>query len=142
MGVLSAGPPSVKTTVALSSCEAEYMAQTQASKEAIWITRLLAELDLGHQAPKIPVTIKADNQGAIALTKDPKFHTRTKHIDIQWHFVREKILSGAVEFKYCPTDQMAADGLTKALDKVKFSRFVRLIGMSEDISQWERELKG
>ena len=69
-------------SIALSSSEAEYMAQTQASKEAIWLSRLLSELDVGFRLPKPPVLIKADNQGAIALTKDPRFHSRTKHIDI------------------------------------------------------------
>ena len=66
----------LQTCVALSSCEAEYMAQTQASKEAIWISRLLKELDMGFDLPGTPVTIKADNQGAIALAKDPKFKPR------------------------------------------------------------------
>ena len=105
------------------------MAQTQASKEAIWITRLLGELDLGFGLPGAPVTIKADNQGAIALSEDPKFHSRSKHIDIQWHFVREKVKQGAVRFEYCPTADMAADGLTKALNKVKFARFLELAGL-------------
>jgi len=116
-------------TVALSSCEAEYMAQTQATKESIWVTNLLNELDLGFDLPSTPVTIKADNKGAIALSKDARFHTRTKHIDIQWHFVREKVENGTVIFDYCPTGEMAADGLTKALDKVKFGRFVSLMGL-------------
>ena len=119
----------LQNSVALSSCEAEYMAQTQASKEAIWITRLLGELDLGFGLPGAPVTIKADNQGAIALSEDPKFHSRSKHIDIQWHFVREKVKQGAVRFEYCPTADMAADGLTKALNKVKFARFLELAGL-------------
>ena len=119
----------LQTCVALSSCEAEYMAQTQASKEAIWIAQLLKELDLGFGLPGHPVTIKADNQGAIALAGDPKFHSRTKHIDVQWHYVREQVDKGAVQFEYCPTNEMAADGLTKPLDKVKFNRFVGQLGL-------------
>ena len=67
------------------------MAQTQAAKEAIWLTRLLSELDVGLGLPSKPVLIKADNQGAIALASDPRFHTRTKHIDIRWHFVRDQV---------------------------------------------------
>ena len=115
--------------IALSSCEAEYMAQTQASKEAIWITRLLKELDLGFNLPTSPVSIQADNQGAIALSGDPRFHSRTKHIDVQWHFVREQVEKKAVSFDYCPTNNMAADGLTKPLDRLKFARFIDLMGM-------------
>ena len=116
-------------SVALSSCEAEYMAQTQASKEALWLTRLLKELDLELGLPKPPVIIRADNQGAIALTKDPKYHSRTKHIDIQWHFVRDQVECGAIRFHWIETIRMAADGLTKALEKSKFERFVALIDM-------------
>ena len=58
------------------------MAQTQASKEAIWLSRLLSKLDVGFELLKPPVLIKADNQGVIALTKDPRFYSRIKHIDI------------------------------------------------------------
>src|SRR5436309_1357960 len=73
-------------TVALSSCEAEYMASTQATKEAIWLGRFLAEL--GYEGSDIDsVTIMGDNQGAIALASNPEYYARTKHIDIQWHFV-------------------------------------------------------
>lgn len=109
------------------------MAQTQASKEAIWLKRLIKELDLdgtllAEQSNK-PVIIKADNQGAIHLSKDPKFHTRTKHIDVQWHYVRDQVQSGAIDFVYCPTTDMAADGLTKPLDRIKFKAFIEQMGL-------------
>ena len=123
----------LQTCVALSSCESEYMAQTQASKEAVWISRLLKELDLGYGLPSMPVSIKADNQGAIALSTDPKFHSRTKHIDVQWHFVREMVEKGCIRLEYCPTEEMAADGLTKPLEKVKFGRFIRQIGLTTKV---------
>ena len=116
-------------SIALSSCEAEYMAQTQAAKEAIWLTRLFSELDVGLGLPKAPVLIKADNQGAIALASDPRFHSRTKHIDIQWHFVRDQVETGAVEFQWVRTSEMVADGLTKALTNEKFATFIRQIGL-------------
>ena len=54
-----------------------------------------------------------DNQGFISLAKDPVFHSRTKHIDIKFHFLREKVEEGIIELEYMPTDQMVADGLTK-----------------------------
>ena len=108
------------------------MAQAQAAKEAIWLTRLLSELDVGLGLPAKSVLIKADNQGAIALTKDPRFHSRTKHIDIQWHFVRDQVEIGAVQFECVVTNQMAADGLTKALSNEKFGAFVRQIGLHAD----------
>ena len=105
------------------------MAQTQASKKAIWLTRLLSEIDVGFGLPSNPVLIKADNQGAIALTEDPRFHSRTKHIDIQWHFVRDQVETGAVVFEWVATRDMVADGLTKALSNNKHMVFVHQIGL-------------
>nr|CCA21918.1 PREDICTED: copia proteinlike putative [Albugo laibachii Nc14] len=64
-------------------------------------------------------TIYEDNQGCIALAKNPVFHSRTKHIDIKFHFLREKVEDGVIVLEYKPTDEMIADGLTKALGKVK-----------------------
>lgn len=116
------------------------MAQTQAAKEAVWLSRLLSELDVGFGLPKPPVLIKADNQGAIALTQDPRFHSRTKHIDIQWHFVRDQVETGAVKFQWVPTNDMAADGLTKALSNEKFTQFVYQLGLKKEQSNmtvWE-----
>jgi len=107
-----------QATVALSSCEAEYMAQKQATKEAIWLKRLLdldGPLSAVHHKP---VLINADNQDDVALSKDPKFRTRTKHIAIHWHFVREQVVLKAVDITYLQTDHMAADGLTKPLDRI------------------------
>jgi hypothetical protein len=72
-------------TIALSTTEAEYMANTQATKEAIWITKLM--MDLGYMEEKKMMVIRCDNQGAISLTKNPTHHARTKHIDVQHHFV-------------------------------------------------------
>jgi len=113
--------------VALSSCESEYMGETQATKEAIWLRRLLAGL-LGHEEPMATV-IFGDNQGAIALAKNPQFHARTKHIDIQHHFVREKQAEGEVDVQYTPTERQIADGLTKALPKDVFEAFRKALGL-------------
>jgi hypothetical protein len=115
-------------TVALSSCEAEYMAETQAAKEAIWLRRLLTEL--GYTSPDVQtVRIYADNQGAIALAKNPEYHARTKHIDTQWHFVREQAELGTIRLDYVPTDRQLADGFTKPLGGTKFKEFVRGLGL-------------
>jgi hypothetical protein len=72
-------------TIALSTTEAEYMANTQAIKETIWITKLM--MDLGYMEEKKVMVIRCDNQGAISLTKNPTHQARTKHIDVQNHFV-------------------------------------------------------
>ena len=77
-----------QSTVALSSTEAEYMALTEAAQEAIWLKAFLHEL--GAMNSDEAVKIYEDNQGSIALAKNPKFHKRTKHIDIRYHFVLER----------------------------------------------------
>jgi len=114
--------------VALSSTEAEYIALTEATKEAIWMRSLLTEMQLDDNESKV-VLINMDNQGAMALTRNPQFHQRTKHIDIRYHFVRHVEANGGIKLAYTPTDQMIADGLTKPLQPVKFRRFIELIGL-------------
>ena len=84
--------------MALSTTEAEYMVITHAAKEVVWLQLLLQEL--GHK-DKSPLTIYEDNQGSISLSKNPVYHSRTKHIDIRYHFIREKVISKEVEIKYC-----------------------------------------
>jgi hypothetical protein len=86
-------------TIALSTTEAEYMASTQATKEAIWMTKLMKEL--GYMKEKKAMVIRCDNQGAISLTKNPTQHAQTKHIDVQHHFVRERVENGEITFEYC-----------------------------------------
>jgi hypothetical protein len=91
------------------------MVNTQATKKTIWITKLM--MDLGYMEEKKMMVIRCDNQGAISLTKNPTHHTRTKHIDVQHHFVLAWVENGEVWFEYCPTEHMVADVLTKALSK-------------------------
>lgn len=117
-----------QSTVALSSTEAEYMALTQAAKEAIWLRRLLAELGFRTQEPTI---IHEDNQSAIALAKNPVYHARSKHIDIQHHFIRDKVESGEVDLSYTPTENMIADVLTKPLPKTRFRDLVISMGLRQ-----------
>jgi hypothetical protein len=113
-------------TVALSSVEAEYMASTQATKEAIWWRTFLKELRVNTSSATL---IFSDSQGSIALGKNPEYHARTKHIDIQHHFIREHISNGNVTFQFITTDGMAADVLTKPLSREKHQRMLELIGI-------------
>jgi len=101
-------------TVALSTTEAEYMAASQSAKEAIWLRQLMADVGCVQDEA---TTIMCDNQGCIALAKNPKHHSRTKHIDVQHHFIREKIEDEIIDLRYCPTEHMVADVLTKALGR-------------------------
>ena len=87
-----------------------------------------SELNPSDQATKTMV-IYCDNQGAMALAKNPQFHARSKHIDIQHHYVREQVTAGNVSLEYVPTERQVADGLAKALCKDKFDRFRDLIGL-------------
>jgi transposase InsO family protein len=128
--MLAGGPVSWSAkrqhTVATSSCEAEYIGQCNAAKEAVWLRLLLSEM--GH--PQDGATpIHADNQSAIALASNPEYHARSKHIDIQYHYVREKVDDQTVTFVYTPTAEMIADGLTKPLEKVKHARFLQLLNL-------------
>jgi hypothetical protein len=113
---LSKGPISWKsqrqTTVALSSTEAEYMALTAATKEAIWMKKLV-EYITGATYPA--VEIKEDNQSTIKLVNNPVLHSRTKHIDIKYHFTRDSVKNGHIKINYCGTKDMIADILTKPL---------------------------
>ena len=114
-------------SVALSSTESEYMALLHALKEQIWILRFLSEI--GYEANDQNV-IYCDNQSAIALAHNPEHHARTKHIDIQYHFVRNCVEDGRTRLKYCPTEDMVADGLTKALGPDRHRRLAKAMGMS------------
>ena len=128
---LSGGPVSHQSkqqaTVALSSTEAEYMATTEAGKEALWIARFLAAL--GYRLPGHPVSLKADNRGAIMLTANPEFHRRTKHIEVRHHWIREKVDSKEIVITYISTKDMVADGLTKALNPKPFRAFRAMMGL-------------
>jgi hypothetical protein len=113
-------------TVALSSTESEYMALLHALKEQIWVLRFLREIgyDISDQN-----VIYCDNQSAIALARNPEHHARTKHIDIQYHFVRNCVEDGTTRLEYCPTEDMVADGLTKALGPERHRKLAKLMGM-------------
>ena len=108
--------------------EAEYMAATEATREAVWWRSFLTEL--GMKLPS-PSTIISDSQGSIALAKNPAFHSRTKHIDIKHHFVREQVAAGVIVMKHVPTEDMVADVLTKPLSRDRHVKLIKVVlGMS------------
>ena len=114
--------------VALSSTEAEYIAVTHATKEAMWLRAFFSEV-YSPALTKAPSLLLCDNKSAIALAKDDAFHSRTKHIDIRYHFIREAIDNGLINLDYCPTEDMAADMFTKILPRVKVDYFSELVGL-------------
>ena len=109
------------------------MGHTQATKEAVWLITLLQELNtpcsidvtrnLATHLTIYSVIIHCDNQGAISFKKNLRSHVRSKHIDIQGHYQRNKIEDGTVELRYIPIDQQIVDKLTKLLSKDKFLVF-------------------
>jgi len=96
--------------VALSSCEAEYIAGSYAACQAIWIESMLSELKI--QVRK-PIVLHLDNKSAINLAKNPILHGRSKHIEARFHFLREQVNHGKLEVKQCPSESQLADILTK-----------------------------
>jgi hypothetical protein len=114
-------------TVAKSTTEAEYMALSQAASEALWFRSFLYELGMSN---KEPILIYGDNQGALKIAQNPQFHNRTKHIDIVYHFIREKISKGQIKVIFVPTKEMIADILTKAINPRQFKYLLEKAGMS------------
>ena len=112
--------------ISLSTTEAEYVAATHATKEALWLRNLIGQV-FGDILD--PTTLYCDNQSAIALAKDHQYHARTKHIDIRFHFIRWAIDEGKLKMTYCPTGEMLADAFTKALPSTKVKHFASAMGL-------------
>jgi hypothetical protein len=114
--------------VALSSCEAEYIATTTAAAQALWLSRMLAKL-LGRKVDV--VELKVDSKSALALAKNPVFHERSKHIRIKYHFIRDCLEDGSIKASHITTTDQLADILTKSLEKSKFQEMRERIGLQQ-----------
>ena len=97
--------------VTISTAEAEYTALACAAQEAVWLQQL--------NKPAETIMINEDNQFAIAMSKNPQFHGRAKHVDIKFHFIRKLLEKEKMTLKFCPSVNMIADMLTKGLGKGK-----------------------
>lgn len=109
-----------------STTEAEFVALAESVKEAIWLRRLLSSLEF---PPRTPTIILLDNQGAIQLVKNPKYHKRTKHIETKYYLIREKYERKQIDVHYVHTKQQLADLLTKALPRETFHQLRDLQGL-------------
>ena len=125
-----------QTSVALSTAEAEYIAASTASREAVWLQKLLADI---FDSELEPTVIHCDNQSCIKLSENPVFHDRSKHIEIKYHFIRDVVQRGAVKLQYIRTDEQITDILTKPLSRLKFVYFRDKLGVVENVSLAERE---
>lgn len=113
----------VQDSVTLSSAAAEYVAQSNVTMAVNWLIGLLGELGF---MPKLPVTVFSDNQSAISIATNEK---RTKHIDVRYHYTREKVSNGTIKLDYCPTEDNVADIFTKALPAAKHKKFALALGL-------------
>lgn len=114
-------------TIAVSSTKAEYVALSNASKQAVWMKRLINDLQVIDRIDMLPML--GDNTSSIKMTKNDEFHGRTKHIDIQHHFIREPMEKNEISIDYINTKDMLADDFTKALGRPEFHNHRRRIGM-------------
>ena len=117
-----------QNVVALSSYEAEYTATTTAATQALWLSRMLAEL-LGRKVDV--VELKVDSKSALALAKNPVFYERSKHIRIKYHFIRDCLEDGSIKANHIATTDQLADILTKSLRKSKFQEMRERIGLQQ-----------
>lgn len=119
----------LQKSVAISSCEAKYMALEEAAKELIWLKALFKQLKPLNSI--IADTLYCDNKSAIDLSKNPKYHARTKHINIQYHFICDYIEKEVFKLKYINTKEQLADALTKTLNINDFRKFVKCINLNK-----------
>ena len=112
-------------SVSTSTAEAEYITAGSCCAQILWMRNQLR--DYGLWMSKIPIF--CDNTSAISISNNPVQHSRTKHIDIRYHFIREHVTNGTVELHFVPTEDQIADIFTKPLDESTFSKLVDELGM-------------
>ena len=125
-----------QSVVARSSAEAEFRALSQGICEGMWLRRLLKELRIPIEESMM---VFCDNQAAISIAKNPVHHDRTKHVELDRHFIKEKVEGGLLNLVHTPTHLQVADILTKALARIKFEELTSKLGMINIYSKLEGE---
>jgi len=115
----------LQSIAALSTAEAEYISATEGVKEAIWLRGLVNELGLTQGV----VTVFCDSQSAIHLTKNNRYHDKTKHIDVKRHFIRDIVVAGEIVIEKIHTPENPADMLTNPLPNTKFQHYLDWVGL-------------
>jgi uncharacterized protein YlaN (UPF0358 family) len=110
--------------ISLSSMEAEYIGLTSAIQEALWLRKLNEDFSNYEK-----IIINEDNQSTIKLTENPINNDRSKHIDVRFHFIKERLDNKIMTLKYCPTQEMVADTFTKGLGRILFEKFNKKMGL-------------
>lgn len=116
-----------QSVVATSTAEAEYIAGAMAARAATWLRRVCNTI---HGQPIQPLSLFCDNRATLHMAVNSADSSRTKHIDIPYHYLRESVSKGVVQPTFVPTHENVADMFTKALDRVKFAKFRKAIGMA------------
>ena len=117
-----------QSVVAGSTCEAEYMAASEAAQEAVWMKEFITDLGVIPNASG-PIKLFCDNTGAIALAKEPRFHKKTRHIKRRFNSIRENVQDGDIDICKVHTDLNVADPLTKPLPRAKHDQHQNSMGV-------------
>ena len=121
--------------MSLSTIEAEYLAAMMAAQESTWLVQLLENL---HQTVDYPVPLYYDNQSVICLVENLEFHARTKHVEVQYHFIHEKALTGEIKVIQVKTEEQLADIFTKGLNSEKLYEFRKELDMT--LRRWIKDI--
>ena len=117
-----------QSTTAQSTAEAEYISANMCARTLVWLRQLLSCLGF---PPTGPTTIYEDNQSCIAIAKNPQINEKTAHIQVKYHYIREKMDDDSIKLVYCKTDEQIADMFTKGLSSPLFTKFCKLFGLSD-----------
>ncbi|PNX67789.1 cationic amino acid transporter 1-like protein, partial [Trifolium pratense] len=129
-----------ESVVALSSCEAEYIATSLCACQAIWLVNLMEEMTGEDHGS---VTMNIDNISAINLAKNPVAHGKSKHIEMRFHYLREQVNNGRLCLQHCKSEEQIADIMTKSVQTELFKRMRNMIGLTSLIARqnYTRKIK-
>ena len=117
-----------QTLTASSTMEAEYMACYEATCQAIWLRNFISAMGVVDSISR-PLKLYCDNSSAVSFSKNTRSTSRSKHIDIKYYFVKEKVAEALIAIEYTPTTSMLADPLTKGLPICVFAEHVACMGL-------------
>ena len=116
-----------QTSMAMSIVEAEYIACSTVVKEALWLKYFLTDLEIIREKESVPMNV--DSTSVISMVNEQKFNSRSKHVEMKYHFIRENAKKNNIEIFYMPSEELMADALPKALPAEVFTRHVIRMGL-------------